>query len=460
MRSLIVTTLLLALPATAVTALCATRQESVAPLLMTEWGQNAPYNNLCPEYSPGHRCKTSCVATAMAQIMRYHKYPAQGRGEKSIKWSYGSLSATLTAAFGATTYRWDEMLDNYRGSYTQAQADAVATIMYHFGIASDAEYTPDSGAFIDDAFMAAINYFRYSGQSVLADREYFDDATWTELVLDAISAGYPVYYGGYTGSYLGHAFVIDGYNTSGEVHVNWGFASGGGYYTMSNLGGYNYGQSAMLFYPTSRPDGMQPWMVCSTGIGIGDTPVARTDDNTSLTVKADIRNFTAEAPAVTFGLRLTDSDGNDIYAEGETLTLPDNRYVSLPSFKVPASAFPTSGRFIATAVYSIPGSHDRIPVKMLRKDAVSSIPLTVSPDFIVPGTSGIDTIVPGPSDTVPFTINEGTICLTSTSVDEASVYDISGRHITGLTQSAPRTCALPHGVYIVTTTSRSYKVRI
>jgi len=59
----------------------------------------------------------------------------------------------------------------------------------------------------------------------------------------------------------------------------------------------------------------------------------------SPTVKAEKKNFRGNAPAVTFGLRLSDPAGNVTYAEGETVTLPDNRYVSLPSFTVPAEAF-------------------------------------------------------------------------------------------------------------------------
>ena len=84
-------------------SMTATRPTSVTPLITTEWGQTSPYNDMCPEYATGKRCKTSCVATAMAQIMRYHKYPTNGVGSKSLKWSYGQLSAKLTADFGATT---------------------------------------------------------------------------------------------------------------------------------------------------------------------------------------------------------------------------------------------------------------------------------------------------------------------------------------------------------------------
>ena len=437
---------------TAMTA-TATRPSTVTPLLSTEWGQTSPYNDLCPEYAAGKRCKTSCVATALAQIMHHHKYPLSGEGSKSIKWSYGSQSATLTADFGATTYRWEEMLDNYRGSYTPTQAESVATIMYHCGIAADTEYTPDSGAFIDDAFRAAIDHFRYSSESVLADREYFDDATWTELVFDAIAAGFPVYYGGYTASYLGHAFVIDGYDSDGKAHVNWGFGTGGGYYDMSSLGSYVYGQSAMIFYPHGRPGQMQSWMVCSTGVSISACDITLGDKNSSITVKADIKNFTGTTPAVTFGLQLTDTFGNISYAEGETLALPDNRYVSLSSFTVPTGAFTHAGTFDAVPVYRIPEASEWIPVKMLRKDADSTIHITVSP------MSGLDTVTDKDDTTEVLTIGN-TLALIPSAAHEAKVYDLNGSHIATLTQASPVTPALASGVYIITTGHRSVKMRI
>lgn len=52
------------------------RQPRVAPLLAdVAWGQSEPYNNLCPMYDGQRRTVTGCVATAMAQLMMYYKYP-------------------------------------------------------------------------------------------------------------------------------------------------------------------------------------------------------------------------------------------------------------------------------------------------------------------------------------------------------------------------------------------------
>ncbi|MCM1517372.1 MAG: C10 family peptidase [Pseudoflavonifractor sp.] len=428
--------------------------ESVAPLMSTEWGQDAPYNNLCPEYADGRRCKTSCVATAMAQVMRYHSYPARGTGQKSIRWSYGGRSEILTADFGSTEYQWDLMLDRYRyGSYTDAQADAVATIMYQCGVAADAEYSPASGAYIDDAYRAAIDYFGYSDVSVLADREYFDDSVWNELVLGAIAAGYPVYYGGYTSSYAGHAFVIDGYDKRGYVHVNWGFGNGGGYYSLSNLTPYVYGQSAMIFYP-STPSGIDSWMVCSPGVSVAGEAVSR--DDGELQVNVDVRNFTGTAPRVTFGLRLTDDAGRVSYVSGQSLRLPDNRYVSLADFRVDGFEFEFEGNFMATPVYRMSSSEEWRPVKMTRIDAISSFFITVTQNEIFPSMSKVADII---GESTDFLVDSGCIRLIDTS-REANIYDVDGRLVEKLDSRRVQSRELSPGVYLIAVGSKVRKIKI
>ena len=49
--------------------------QAVAPLITSRWRQTAPYNGLCPLVAGSNLSFTGCVATAMAQIMNYYKYP-------------------------------------------------------------------------------------------------------------------------------------------------------------------------------------------------------------------------------------------------------------------------------------------------------------------------------------------------------------------------------------------------
>ena len=80
--------------------------KGVDKLLETKWNQDYPYNYFCPEHiqGPGGRVYAGCVATAMAQVMKYWDYPEKGRGAIEFFWGDYTL-----VNFGETTYRWDEM---------------------------------------------------------------------------------------------------------------------------------------------------------------------------------------------------------------------------------------------------------------------------------------------------------------------------------------------------------------
>ena len=64
------------------------RRHNIAPLIQTQWNQEAPYNSLCPfDNKTQRRCLTGCVATATAQLMYYHKWPKKGTGSHSYDWN-------------------------------------------------------------------------------------------------------------------------------------------------------------------------------------------------------------------------------------------------------------------------------------------------------------------------------------------------------------------------------------
>ena len=77
---------------------------SVSPLLTTSWNQDKFYNASCPSDNsgPDGHVYAGCVATSMAQVMKYHNYPTTGSGSKSY---YHSTYGTLSANFGMTTYK-------------------------------------------------------------------------------------------------------------------------------------------------------------------------------------------------------------------------------------------------------------------------------------------------------------------------------------------------------------------
>ena len=203
----------------------------VAPLVQTQWNQDSPYNLLCPSNSV-----TGCVATAMAQVMKYWNYPAHGIGSHSYIPTSHPEYGELTADFNLTNYNWTNMTNSYSSSSTETQKQAVAALMYHCGVSVNMDYSPSSsGAASVFVPFALKSYFNYSSDAQFLYRADYSDDTWISMLKADLDLNRPIYYSG-SGSGGGHAFVCDGYNSSNYFHFNWGW--GGycdAYYTINNL---------------------------------------------------------------------------------------------------------------------------------------------------------------------------------------------------------------------------------
>ena len=214
---------------------------TISPILgEVEWGQDEPYNNLCPTVG-GERSVTGCVATAISQIMYVHKYPTKGTGSKT--YTTESHGLQLNVNFGATTYDWGNMLPYYKNNYNSTQANAVATLMYHVGVAADMDYAPDGSGAISSAALAAITeYFGYNKSIHVLPKDFMKEETVLQTVASDLQEGRPVYISGSTVNQEGHAFVCDGMQSDGYLHINWGWnGSGNGYFALSALDPENQG---------------------------------------------------------------------------------------------------------------------------------------------------------------------------------------------------------------------------
>ena len=253
----------------------ATATPVVAPLLQTKWGQDYPFNDQCPVGTV-----SGCVATAMAQIMKYWEWPVSGTGTHT-----NENNASQTVDFSAATYDYDNMANLYYSYYdengtphqlgdnpTQAQIDAVATLMYHCGVAVDMEY--GSGSYADTYYIGnrLQTYFNFSNISTDYPTHYEGnngEGSWTTLLKTELNANRPmIYYGGYSWDGGRHVFVCDGYDSDDKFHFNWGWNGHyDGYFSLGNLdtganseagsgnGNYTNGQNA--FYGI-QPDATLP----------------------------------------------------------------------------------------------------------------------------------------------------------------------------------------------------------
>ncbi|MCR4994883.1 MAG: C10 family peptidase [Bacteroidales bacterium] len=207
-------------------------QAAIAPLITTMWNQYSPYNNECPVLPDGKPAITGCVATTMAQIMCYHRWPAAVKTdipayEGVTTWGdAGKL--TFPGVPAGTVFEWDKMKATYSADEPDEVVKPVAVLMKACGAAAKADYTNlNSGgtsARINDALYALYHYFDYSPTISYERRENYDYSEWLDLIYAELKAGRPVIYDGHSYE-SGHSFIVDGCDGS-LFHVNWGW---GGY---------------------------------------------------------------------------------------------------------------------------------------------------------------------------------------------------------------------------------------
>ena len=206
----------------------------IEPMVKTKWNQDWPYNDRCPE-SNGIKCPTGCVATALAQVLYYHKYP-----NTQTKELPGYQCRTLNKwipGLPAISFNWDDMKRTYNYYSSQESIDAVALLMQYCGQLVEMGYSPEgSGAQTDIIAQRLPQYFNFPSTIHSMSREGYSIAEWDSLLIYELNHNRPVLYTGYTSAFEGHAFICDGYNGNGLFHINWGWGGvADGYYRISVL---------------------------------------------------------------------------------------------------------------------------------------------------------------------------------------------------------------------------------
>lgn len=226
--------------------------KDINPLLMTKWSQGCGYNAMCPVDASGPcgRTFTGCVATAMAQVIRYREHPITGTGSKCYTTGhYGEICAD----FSSGTYDYAAMSNTSGNS-------AVAKLIYHCGVSVSMGYGPSSSsAFSGSVATAMRTYFDYTNGLIVSKSNYSEES-WENILKGELENSRPVYYSGFGTD--GHAFVLDGYKETNHFHVNWGWGgSYDGFFYLSNLNPagmtFNNGQEAIVgMIPSSEFTGL------------------------------------------------------------------------------------------------------------------------------------------------------------------------------------------------------------
>ncbi len=328
---------------------------NIEPLCSTRWDQNAPYNTAIPKilnnsYDSNGAFATGCVATAMAQIMKKYNFPTHGTGSYGYDIDYGSAGIiTFQADFANTTYDWANMNNSYaynvisggeQGPYEQA----VATLMYHCGVAADMLYGQIGGtgssASSHTAAQGMINYFGYDKGMSYEERAFYTDDDWEEMIYAELAAGRPVLYSGRTSLNQGHAFVCDGYQAAGNLfHINWGWSGNyNDYFALQGTSGevlkpagtgtgggaagyaYDQSQSAVIgIQPDNRGSN-----VCkvTNPDGYNLSGAATIELGGTLSVRGQFKNSSLETKNFTIGVRFENTETNEnIYLKATSRTL-------------------------------------------------------------------------------------------------------------------------------------------
>lgn len=296
-------------------------KSAIPALISTQWDQGAPYNNDCPT-DEGRRCVTGCAATALAQIINYHKYPTtNGTGTYSYSWN----GETLSYDYATANFDWANMLNTYNSSSPTVSKNAVANLMLACGVGLHMNYSSgESGASDIAVPRFLVENMGYDGSVTIVQRTHYSLKEWQDLIYKELSQSRPVFYTGQANS-GGHAFVCDGYSGNGYFHINWGWSGmSDGDYLLSALnpgdqgigsyeGGYNSGQSAVINIMENQGSARSAILFMSDGF---------TCNNNRF--KAAISSFSTYTVNATLGLEIVSESNADkvTYAIGREISVP------------------------------------------------------------------------------------------------------------------------------------------
>ena len=354
-----------------------TPHREVEPMITTKWGQQAPYNGKCPMYQ-GKRSVTGCTGVALAQVLNYHR----GNTPNSFVMEYvdPESGADISVDYSQATYNWDLIRDTYEeGTYTPAEAEEVAKLVYEAGVACKCEYSNQttSGKW---PLVALDRFFNYNSKPLM--RTYLPTQYWMQTLYTELEEGRPVLYSGVDhGSvsnhqFAAHIFVVDGCDASGLVHINWGWdGQGDGYYDISIANpadvtsgdGYQWNQM-MICGIEPRTSADAPYSegyLCVSGTQIWKGESIKTIECCMYGVTSNsysIENSYDEgAQAIEIGIAIVDEEGSVLTSDmSKPLYANDYRFPGYNQLtrRISTGGIGSQGRYHLKLAYRVVGSDE------------------------------------------------------------------------------------------------------
>ena len=236
-------------------------------LLKEKWDQGEPdgqqWNMLSPVINDSV-CPTGCVATAMAQICHYYKYPVRPVNTNTYSFTYwdkdlGNRTDTLTVNYEDSAAFDFDLMPNAKvipQASTYAARYEASRLAYYLGTSVKMQYEPSGSGTQSSRVPGAMKKFFKYQRGTQISRSVSNpsrDTAFVGKIRRDLEKGYPVYMSGSSSTgggthAAGHAWVCDGYSTtdSNMYHMNWGWGGSGN--KMFNLvantnmtaGGYNF----------------------------------------------------------------------------------------------------------------------------------------------------------------------------------------------------------------------------
>lgn len=196
-------------------------QTEIQPMVKASWSQSSPFNSNCPEIN-GASAAAGCGAVAISQILYYYQSPEHGFGTVS----YDSVNFD----FESHPIDWSNICEKYTSSNSEQEKSAVANLIFQVGAAMKMKYGTSSSPYNYPTMMWGLqHYLHFSPKSRYRNRRFYSTSEWIEMISSELEQGRPVFYRGDHTSPIdrnaGHMFVIDGRDSSGNYHVNFGHAN-------------------------------------------------------------------------------------------------------------------------------------------------------------------------------------------------------------------------------------------
>lgn len=249
------------------------------PWITTQWNQNEPFNRFCPyDTLENKRTPVGCSTVAFAQLMYYYKAPSHTRFHRN---------------------EWEKMKLSYNDGYTEEEANAVALFM------ADVAQEACGVSFMVDGSSGVIPSF-YTGYTKIELGRFDGPAFCNEA--DApqvvVTQGFPV----------GHAVIMDGIDSNGYWHLNWGWGgSWDGWYPPDNFqivyGGTEVTHHVAEYqtFPNPNPENYKPSLRMRGGVGVNKKYV-KPGDKVTVTYKdieylyTDKMNFSFQYTHLSVGI--------------------------------------------------------------------------------------------------------------------------------------------------------------